>query len=99
MYFSSKEVQEESFVGANNFYQHTKTLQKNFKQCKVTQQKSFISKNSNWYVENGISQPFGKDPKFNPYYYSKGGPAIIVDILKNAESKYATKEKSNKVYK
>ncbi len=33
--------------------------------------------------EHGIPQPFGFDNRFNFYYYSKGAPDLILEILEN----------------
>ncbi len=92
MYFSSKEVQEESFVAANNLPAY-KNAAEEFEAMQGDTEAALLARIQIGMFENGISQPFGKDPKFNPYYYSKGGPAIIIDILKNAEGKYGTKDK------
>lgn len=92
MFFSSKKVQEESFVAVNNLPAY-KNAAEEFEAMKVDTEAALLARIQIGMFEHGISQPFGKDPKFNPYYYSAGAPAIIADILKNAEGKYGTKDK------
>lgn len=89
MYFSSKEIQEESYKVANNLPAY-KNAATEFASMKENTPQALLARMQIGMFEHGIAQPFGKDPKFNPYYYSKGAPAIFKDILTNVENKYAT---------
>lgn len=89
LYFSSKGVQEESYLAANNLPAY-KNAAVEFESMKGTAEQAVLATRQIEMFEHGIAQPFGKDPKFNTYYYSKGAPAIIIDILKNADGKYST---------
>ncbi len=40
--------------------------------------------------ESGIAQPFGAEARFNTWYYSKGAPALIREILENTGSNFTT---------
>ena len=89
MYFSSKEIQEESYKAANNLPAY-KNAATEFASMKEDTPEALLARIQIGMFEHGIAQPFGKDPKFNPYYYSKGAPALFKDILTNAENKYST---------
>lgn len=41
----------------------------------------------------GIPQPFGYNASFNPTYYSKGTPAMFLEIHQNIDNAYGTKAK------
>jgi hypothetical protein len=40
--------------------------------------------------EYGIPQPFGFVSRYNTYYYSKGAPDLILDILENKDGEFTT---------
>jgi len=35
--------------------------------------------------DSGRAQPFGPNARMNNWYYSQGGPGIVLDILTNAK--------------
>lgn len=41
----------------------------------------------------GIPQPFSKKITYNLFYYSKGAPALLVDLIKNTGNNYDTVDK------
>lgn len=90
LFLSSKEIQEESFVAANNLpsYKNATTEFEAFDESKATtpEQKLALKLASSQIdmFAYGMPQPFGKHPNFNFYYYSKNGPERLMDILDNA---------------
>lgn len=89
LYLSSKEVQEESFVAANNLpsYKNATTEFEALDESKATtaEQKLSLELAATQIdmFAYGMPQPFGVDPLFNFYYYSKNGPERLMDILDN----------------
>jgi arabinogalactan oligomer/maltooligosaccharide transport system substrate-binding protein len=89
LYLSSIEVQEESFDQAANL-----PIYKNA----VTEFSGFTGDTVSANLANaqvdmfqfGIPQPFGKQSAFNIYYYSKGAPDLIMEILRNTGGNYTT---------
>ena len=86
-YFSSRTVQEESFVSANNLpsYKNAATeFQSLVNANPATPEEVLALKLAITQIqmfEFGMPQPFGQHVNFNFYYYSKGGPDRIMDIL------------------
>lgn len=88
-YISSKEIQERSFVAAQNLPAY-KNASKEFTSMNDGTLESQLAGRQIDMFEHGIPQPFGYDNAFNFYYYSKGGPDLILEILENNEGKYVT---------
>lgn len=86
-YFSSKEVQEQSFIAANNLpsYKNAATefesLANPNPQTPEEELALELALTQIQMFEYGMPQPFGQHVNFNFYYYSKGGPDRIMDIL------------------
>lgn len=89
LFLSSKEVQEESFVAANNLpsYKNATTEFDSFDEANATteEQKTALKLAATQIdmFAYGMPQPFGVDPLFNFYYYSKNGPERLMDVLDN----------------
>ncbi|VEU82347.1 sugar ABC transporter substrate-binding protein [Acholeplasma hippikon] len=89
-YFSSKEVQEESFVVANNLpaYKNATAEFDSLKPENATTPDGKLalelaSAQLDMF-QYGRPQPFGHHVNFNFYYYSKNAPEKIMDLLDNA---------------
>lgn len=91
-YLSSKEVQEKCFVdnGSVPSYKNALTEFKSMQDDSKTSVKmaKIQLEMSDW----GIPQPFGLDPHFNTYYYSKSGDALFQDLMKDPVE-FSTPEK------
>ncbi len=89
LFLSSKEVQEESFVAAQNLpaYKNASTEFEAFKEDTLAAKLATAQVEM---FEWGIPQPFGYNSKFNTYYYSKGAPDLILDILENKDGDFST---------
>jgi arabinogalactan oligomer/maltooligosaccharide transport system substrate-binding protein len=81
-FLSSKEIQERSFIAAQNLpaYKNSST---EFKSMQTDTIESLLARKQIEMFEHGIPQPFGFDNLYNFYYYSKGGPDLILEILEN----------------
>lgn len=89
LFLTSKEVQEESFVAVQNLpaYKNAAT------EFAAFQEDTLDAKLASAQVrmfEYGIPQPFGFVSRYNTYYYSKGAPEIILEILENNGGLYVT---------
>ena len=96
LYFSSKEVQEESFKVAKNLPTY-KNAVKEFEALNpanaVTEDDKIAVKLASAQIDMfqyGIPQPFGGHVNFNFYYYSKNGPERFMDILENKNKAFST---------
>jgi len=91
MYLSSKEVQEEAFNQCSNLpsYKNARTefagIQANTLEGKLAQIQLIM-------FDSGRPQPFGPNSRMNNWFYSQGAPAIIMDILTNANNLYSTND-------
>ncbi len=87
LYFSSKEVQEESFIAAQNLPSYKNSLTEfdalNPENVETPEEQvAFdLAITQIEMLNYSIPQPFGKSPTFNFYYYSKGGPELFMSIL------------------
>ena len=81
-FLSSKEIQERSFIAAQNLpaYKNSST---EFKSMQTDTIESLLARKQIEMFEHGIPQPFGFNNLYNFYYYSKGGPDLILEILEN----------------
>lgn len=89
LYLSSKDVQEESFIASQNLpaYKNASTEFEAFQEDTLAAQ---LASAQVQMFEWGIPQPFGYNSKFNTYYYSKGTPDLIMDILENTDGDYSS---------
>jgi arabinogalactan oligomer/maltooligosaccharide transport system substrate-binding protein len=88
-FLSSKEMQERSFVAAQNLPAY-KNAGSEFASMQGSSLENQLARIQIEMFENGIPQPFGFDNRYNFYYYSKGAPDLLLEILENNESKYST---------
>lgn len=87
-YLASKEVQEGSFEEALNLptYKNAATEFKSMATDELALRQIEM-------YPYGRPQPFGYDAKFNFYFYSKGAPDRIMQILLNKDNEFGTDEK------
>lgn len=88
-YLSSKEVQEQSFIAAQNLPAY-KNASTEFSSMSGDSIESQLARAQIEMFEHGIPQPFGFDNRYNFYYYSKGGPDLILEIYENAGGNFTT---------
>ncbi len=88
-YLSSKEMQEASYDAVANLPAY-KNASTEFASMSGTSIEAQLATAQILMFENGIPQPFGFDNKFNFYYYSKGGPELILEILENDGNRFNT---------
>lgn len=79
-YLSSPEIQEQSFIEAENLPAY-KNAAEEFESMATNE----LAKKQIEMFEYGRPQPFGADALFNFYYYSKGAPALLMEILINQD--------------
>lgn len=91
LFLSSKEVQEASFVAAQNLPAY-KNAATEFESMQGDSLENQLARAQIEMFEHGIPQPFGFDNRYNFYYYSKGGPDLILEILENNNSAFNTFE-------
>lgn len=89
LFLSSKEVQEGSYVAANNLPAY-KNAAEEFNALSGNSIEAILARKQIEMFESGIAQPFGAEARFNTWYYSKGAPALIREILENTGNKYTT---------
>ena len=89
LYLSSKEVQEQSFIVANNLPAYKNALVE-FSAMSGDSIQALLARIQLEMFDFGIPQPFGVKSTFNFYYYSKGGPELIFAILDNKDNAYPT---------
>ncbi|MBN2504424.1 MAG: extracellular solute-binding protein [Bacilli bacterium] len=84
LYLSSKEMQEESFEEAENLPAY-KNAPIEFEAFLEDTVEAELARAQVEMFQYGMPQPFGYSTKFNTYYYSKGAPDLIMDILENTD--------------
>lgn len=89
LFLSSKEVQEGSYEAANNLPAY-KNAATEFASMSGTTPEAVLARKQIEMFENGIAQPFGGEARFNTWYYSKGAPALIREILENKDNGFNT---------
>jgi len=89
LFLTSKEVQEQSFVAAQNLPAY-KNAATEFTSMAGDSLENQLARAQIQMFEHGIPQPFGFDNRYNFYYYSKGGPDLILEILENANNSFTT---------
>lgn len=88
-FFSSKEVQEQSFISANNLpsYKNASTEFESLNPNNATtpeEKEALALASAQIEMFNyGRPQPFGKHVNFNFYFYSKNAPEMMMDLLDN----------------
>jgi maltose-binding protein MalE len=80
LHLSSPEIQEASFVDADNLPAY-KNAAVEFESMATND----LAKKQIEMFEFGRPQPFGASAVFNFYYYSKGAPALLMEILINQD--------------
>jgi maltose-binding protein MalE len=88
-FLTSKEVQEQSFVEADNLPAYKNAVTE-FAAMQADTMSARLAVAQLEMFQHGIPQPFGFNARFNFYYYSKGGPELILSILRNDDNKYST---------
>ncbi|HPQ62299.1 MAG TPA: hypothetical protein PLH02_05495, partial [Bacillota bacterium] len=89
LFLSSSEVQEESFEECANLpaYKNALTEFAAFQENTIEAQ---LASAELAMFDYGIPQPFGFSSKYNTYYYSKGAPDLILEILENNGGNFST---------
>lgn len=91
LYLSSVEIQEGSYEKANNLPAY-KNAATEFESMASNTLEAALARKQIEMAEFGIAQPFGGDARFNTWYYSKGAPTLIREILENDDNLYITHE-------
>lgn len=91
LFLSSKEIQEESFIECENLPAY-KNAAAEFSAFQADTAEAKLASAQVDMFEFGIPQPFGFNSKFNTYYYSKGAPDFILEILENTSGSFTSKE-------
>lgn len=81
-YLSSKEVQEASYEEVQNLPAY-KNAATEFESMTSDTTEAKLAAAQIEMFEHGIPQPFGFDNRYNFYFYSKGAPELILEILEN----------------
>jgi len=90
LFLSSKEVQEQSYIECANLPAY-KNAAIEFPSMQADNLETELSARQLEMFSYGIPQPFG-NPTAHFYYYSKGAPDLIREILENKESLFGTTE-------
>jgi hypothetical protein len=80
LHLSSAEIQEESFIQADNLPAYKDAITE-FESMATND----LAKKQIEMFEFGRPQPFGAKAVFNFYFYSKGAPALLMEILINQD--------------
>ncbi len=91
LYLSSKDMQEESFEEVANLPAY-KNAAEEFDAFQEDTLEADLASAQVRMFEYGIPQPFGVSQRYNLYYYSKGAPDLIIDVLENVDDEYSTTE-------
>ncbi|HQM39991.1 MAG TPA: extracellular solute-binding protein [Clostridia bacterium] len=89
LFLSSKEVQEQSFIECANLPAY-KNAATEFSSMQADNLETVLAAKQLEMFNYGIPQPFGFSTTLNFYYYSKGAPDLIREILENKESLFGT---------
>ncbi|HRX92264.1 MAG TPA: hypothetical protein P5042_05585 [Candidatus Izemoplasmatales bacterium] len=89
LFLSSKEVQEESFATCANLPAYKNALEE-FTEFSADTVEAKLASAELAMFDYGIPQPFGYSSKYNTYYYSKGAPDLILEILENDGGNFST---------
>ncbi|MFA7672301.1 MAG: extracellular solute-binding protein [Clostridia bacterium] len=88
LFLSSKEVQEQSFIECANLPSY-KNAMNEFASMQADSIEAVLAARQLEMFEYGIPQPFGPMPQ-NFYFYSKGAPDLIKEILENKDGLFGT---------
>lgn len=91
VYLSSKEMQEASFEACNNLPAYKNALDE-FPALTADTLDAQLAARQVEMFQYGIPQPFGHSTSHNFYYYSKGGPDLINEILTDKDGLFGTNE-------
>ncbi len=91
LFLTSKEVQEESFEEVQNLPAY-KNAADEFTAFQEDTLDAQLASAQVRMFEYGLPQPFGYSSKYNTYYYSKGAPDLILEILENNDQNFTTHE-------
>lgn len=89
LHLSSKEIQEESFEEVANLPAY-KDAAEEFDAFQEDSLEADLASAQVRMFEYGIPQPFGVSQRYNLYYYSKGAPELLIDVLENVDGEYST---------
>jgi len=89
LFLTSKEIQEESFKVAQNLPAY-KNAADEFSAFQEDTLEAQLAAAQVRMFEYGIPQPFGFQTRYNTYYYSKGAPDLILQILENNGGNFGT---------
>ncbi len=89
LFLTTKDVQEESFEVAANLPAY-KNAAEEFEAFQADTLDAKLATAQVRMFEYGIPQPFGFVSRYNTYYYSKGAPDLILDILENKDGEFTT---------
>ncbi len=90
LYLSSKEIQEESFEQCANLPAYKNAVEEFEAFGAVDTLAGQLALAQVEMFSNGIPQPFGFASRYNTYYYSKGTPDMIMDVLRNKDGAFGT---------
>lgn len=91
LFLSSKEVQEQSFIECANLPAYKNAITE-FTSMQEDNIETILAAKQLEMFNYGIPQPFGYSTTHNFYYYSKGAPDLVREILENKESLFGTTE-------
>lgn len=89
LFLSSKEVQEQSFVECANLPSYKNAIDE-FASMQSDNLETVLAAKQLEMFEYGIPQPFGLSTTHNFYFYSKGAPDLIKEILENKDGLFGT---------
>ncbi len=91
VFLSDKDVQEESFEQAANLPAY-KNASTEFSAFEAGTPEAALAKAQVEMFAWGISQPFGFNSRFNTFFYSKGTPDLILEMLENKDGTFSTNQ-------
>ncbi len=91
LYLSSKEIQEKSFIECANLPAYKNAITE-FASMQSDNLDTALAARQLEMFNYGIPQPFGYSTTHNFYYYSKGGPDLVKEILENRDNLFTSAE-------
>lgn len=89
LYLTDKEVQEESFVDYGTLPAYKNALEE-FEGMDNDSLNTQLAIAQLAMFEYGIPQPFGKEARFNVYYYQRQAPELLYEMLRNEDGDFDT---------
>lgn len=89
LFLSSKEIQEESFIECANLPAYKNAITE-FASMQSANLETVLAAKQLEMFNYGIPQPFGYSTTHNFYYYSKGAPDLLREILENKNNIFGT---------